>query len=177
MVTRSRSEDSATRTARSSDGSRDAQPTEQTEAPWASLKKAWGALGKHVPGLGDDVACYAAVQVDRVRLAVSQIVSRAVSRILLVISFAAVFATATSLLIVGAAGGVASALGGNVWLANVITGVGVLVLLISTIAISVRVHRGKRLRELARRYERHEARQRELFPTGVEGASDHAARV
>ena len=137
------------------------------DGPWAALKRAWRAVGTRIPEMRDDLSCYAAVQADRVRLAASQIVTRVVFGLLLVIAAAVVFANAVSLVIVGTAGGVASALDGNVWLANLITGAAALVVLLLAIALSVRVRSSKRRRRLERRYQRHEARQRAVSPTGV----------
>ncbi len=124
-----------------------------TDSRWGELKQAWRAIGERVPELGADVSRYAAVQADRARLAISQVVTRAVTGILLMIAFGAFFATAASLLIVGIAGGVAQALDGNVWLANLITGTATLSLLSGAILVGVQVHRGNRLRRLQRRYE------------------------
>src|SRR5689334_17888549 len=121
MVTRTRfrgADNANGPSARNGAGSR----TPPADAPWAALQKAWRAFGKRVPELRDDLSCYAAAQVDRARLSVSQAVSRVLSGILLVIAVAAIFTIAAALTIAGIAGGVAAALAGNVWLANVITG-------------------------------------------------------
>jgi hypothetical protein len=102
------------------------------------------------------------VQVDRARLAFTRVVAGVVRSFFVTIAIAGILATAASLLVVGIAGGIAAALDGKVWLAQVITGAGVLVLIAAAIAISARVQAGRRLRRLARRYERYDARQQSM---------------
>jgi hypothetical protein len=133
-----------------------------SNASWAPLQKAWRALGTRLPELRSDLSCLAAVQVDRARLAFTRVVAGVVRSFFVTIAIAGILATAASLLVVGIAGGIAAALDGKVWLAQVITGAGVLVLIAAAIAISARVQAGRRLRRLARRYERYDARQQSM---------------
>jgi hypothetical protein len=140
------------------------------------MKQGLGAVGKRLPEMGEDLSCYAAVQTDRARLAVSRLVTRLVASILQIIAVAAVLATAASLLIVGIAGGLASALEGNVWLANIITGAAALIVLCGAIAVSVGGQRRTRLRHLQRRYRGHEARDRRMAGSGGPETRNHAER-
>jgi membrane protein implicated in regulation of membrane protease activity len=145
------------------------RPADQT---WVALKQVWRAFARRVPELQADLSCHAAAQFDRARLALSHTATRAVSAILLLICVAALFATAAVLVAVGAAGGVAAALSGNVWLANLITGMAVLVLLCSAIGIRGRVKRSRRWRLLQARYERHEARHAAMAQALRRGSED-----
>jgi len=135
-------------------------PRQSPGFPWPELQKAWQAFGKHVPEMREDLSCYASVQVDRVRLAVAGAVTKLAFAILAMIAAAAVFATATSLLIVGVAGGLAAALDGKVWLANLLTGAIVLGLFGGAIALGAAALKRGRLQRLQQRYARHEQRQR-----------------
>lgn len=176
MVRRVRLPDSVKANGPTAEGNGKKPRGRPADEAWVALKKAWRSAGKRVPEMSDDLRCYAAVQADRARLAVSQVGTRVVSGMLRVIALAVVLATGTWLVIVGIAGGVASALGGNVWLANLVTGMAALVLLLAAIVISGRVRRSQRLRRLTRRYARHEARQRSMPQSGVPRARDHAER-
>jgi hypothetical protein len=144
------------------------------ELSWAAVMQALGAVGKRLPEMREDLSCYVAVQADRARLAVSQTTSRVMSSILQVVAFAVIFATAAWLLIIGVAGGVAAALDGNVWLANLITGAAALIALWSVIAIVLGSRRRRRWRDLKLRYRSHEARDREMHETADQGATRHA---
>lgn len=176
MVTRTPFPGSAKTDGRSAHANGSKPRERPTDELWVALKRAWRAVGKRVPEMRDDLSCLAAVQADRARLAVRQIVTRMMSTILLVIAMAAVFATAASLVIVGISGGVASVLHGNIWLANIITGMAALILLFGALAISVRVRRRRRLHRLRRRYERYDARQRSTVQTAIPEARNHAER-
>ena len=123
------------------------------EPAWTGLRRAWRAIGGRIPELRDDAASYVALHADRARLAASQVVTRAVVGVLALIAAAALLATAAALALVGIAGGIASALDGNLWLANVITGMGVILLLSGVIAFRVRMQGRQRLRRLQRRYD------------------------
>ena len=167
------------KTARAADGASapdraQARSKARGDDPWTALKKAWRALGKRLPELKEDLSCYAAVQVDRVRLSASRVLIGAAYGILAVIAAAAVLFTAVSFLIAGIAGGIASALGGNVWLANLITGAAVLVSLASAVAIGLRIYNGKRRRRLEQRYKRYEARQFAMDHPDVPDRRPHA---
>lgn len=128
-------------------------------ASWAEWQRAWRALGKRLPEMRADLSCYAAAQTDRVRLLANQLLTRVVTNVLLAVAVAALFISAAWMVIVGVAGGMATVLDGRVWLANLLTGAGTLVLLFATIAVTIAVRRGQRRRRLERRYLRHEIRQ------------------
>lgn len=149
----------------------------QADLHWAAMQRALGAFGKRLPELREDLSCYAAVQADRARLAASNVTSSLVSGILQIVAIAAIFATAASLLIVGIAGGLASALHGNLWLADLITGAAALLALGSAIAITVGRRKRTRMRLLQRRYRDHEARDRAMADAEVPGARQHAERT
>src|SRR5687768_1524431 len=98
MVTRSRLRESEPTDDPTSAATGQATP-QPAGFPWPELRKAWRAVGKHLPEMREDLSCYAAVQVDRVRLAIAQAVTKLAFGILLMIAAGAVFATAASLLI------------------------------------------------------------------------------
>jgi hypothetical protein len=123
-----------------------------------------------------DVSCYAATHADRARLSMSRMLRRLALHVLLITATASTFAAALWLLLIGVAGGIASALDGNIWLANLITGAGALLLLAGSIAVSVQIHRASRLRRLKRRYEGHATRHDDVPPTNAKGAENHAKR-
>lgn len=141
---------------------------------WAAVKRALGAVGKRLPEMREDLACYAAVQADRARLALSHTTSRVISGILQIVAVATIFATAISLLIIGVAGGVRAALDGNAWLANLITGAAALIALCGTIFAVIRGRHRRRWRELQRRYRSHEARDRMMNEFDDPGAKHRA---
>jgi len=167
MVTRNRFSESDTADGPEEGAGGSKRPKSSAGDAWAAMRKAWSSVGKRIPEMRDDLSCYAAVQVDRARLAVSQVVTRIVFGVLLMIAAGAVVAIAAYLLIVGIAGGVAAALDGNVWLANLITGLAVFALLFGAITMAVVVSRRNRLRRLQVRYARHVARQRAMAAAGV----------
>jgi hypothetical protein len=138
-----------------------------TGSHWDSMHRALGALGTRLPEMREDLSCYAAVQADRARLAASHVGTRAVSSILQVVAVAAIFATSASLLLLGIAGGLASVLRGNIWLANPITGSSALIALGSVIAITIASRKRARLRELQDRYRAYEARSRATTDAGI----------
>lgn len=146
------------------------------EPPLAAFRLAWRSIGRRLPQMRKDVSCYAAAHADRARLSVARMLRQLASQVLLVIAVASTFAAALWLLLTGVAGGIASALDGNLWLANVITGAGVLLLLAGSIALSSQIHRASRLRRLRQRYESHTTRRDEVPPTDARGAENHAKR-
>src|SRR5262245_9386035 len=87
--------------------------------PWSTFQKAWRAVGQRVPELRDELRLLAAVQMGRVRLAGSQMVMGLVARIAMAVVLLVVFLIALSMGIDGIAGGIAVALEGKVWLANI----------------------------------------------------------
>lgn len=151
-------------------------PERLADSPIAAMKQAWSAVGKHLPEMREDLLCQASVQVDRVRLAASQALTGVASSLLQFLAVAVVLATAMSLLLVGAAGGLAVALHGNVWLANLITGSAALLVLWSAIALVARNSKRQRMRRLQRRYRRHEAGDRHLASAELPGGRKHAER-
>jgi hypothetical protein len=176
MVTRNRFEGSdraAGARARARGGKSGRPPS---DLPWAALKKAWRAFGIRLPEMRDDLSCYVSVQTDRVRLAGAQFVTRVASGLLLVLGVAAVFAIAVSFAIGGIAGGLAAALDGKIWLADLITGTAAIVALCAGLAIYAQVRRTVRMRRLEHRYERHAARQRAMAKADVPNPRAHAER-
>jgi hypothetical protein len=161
MVTRDRFAAAARPRAATASAKRAAAPDRPSVAPWTKLQKAWRAIGKRVPELRDDLTCLATVQVDRARLAGSQIATALASRILVAVAFVAVFIVAASTMIAGVAGGIAVALQGNLWLANVITGIGTMVVLGGVISWRGWQENGRRLRQLEDRYQRRGSRPRD----------------
>ncbi len=127
---------------------------------WRGLLTAWRAARKRVASLRGDLSCYASVQVDRARLATSQAIVGVISTMLLGLVLTGVAVAAATLTMVGAAGGVAAGLNGNLWLGNIITGLGTLILLGTSIAIGARWNRRKRIDRLARKYARYELMRR-----------------
>lgn len=174
MVTRNASGEATQGTGANGHAERAKSRQRSAGASWTALERAWRAFGKRIPEMRSDLNCYAAVQADRARLAGAQVVGRVILAVFLLTATGGVFCIGTSLVIGGIAGGLASALHGNVWLANLITGAAALLLLGAVIAICVRAERNRRLRRLQRRYERHEARHRAM-PAAAE-ASRHAER-
>ena len=129
------------------------RPRPPAETPPGALHSALGALGKRLPELRTELANYAGLQAQRARLVVARTASRAARGLLVAVAIAAGVATATTLAIVGAADGVAEALGGHRWLANGITGVAVLAALFALLATFERTASRRRLQALRRRYE------------------------
>lgn len=123
------------------------------DTPPSALHTALGALGKRLPELRSELANYAGLQSERARLALTRTASRAARGLFVAVAVAAGVATATTLAVVGAADGVAEALGGHRWLANGITGVAVLAALFALIARRERATSRRRLQALRRRYE------------------------
>lgn len=157
MVTRvPRSESGSGATVRGADGG--PRPpgvdTPWGDAQWAGLRRAWRAFGIRIPRLSNEVARYAATRIDLARLAASRVAERWVVGVLTFVAIAAMLATGAALAIVGVAGGVATALDGNAWAGNLVTGAGVLVLLGTYLAISRSGKRAARLQRLHDRYAR-----------------------
>ncbi len=125
----------------------------------AGIGRAWRSLSRRLPELRDDLAWYATAQGDRARLLVSRLATRAMFGVFLLIAAAALFAISAAFVIGGAAGGVTAALGGNSWLANLITGSVALIALFGGIALVVGAKRRKRFARLERRYRRHQTPQ------------------
>jgi hypothetical protein len=123
-----------------------------TDGAWSAMQHALGALGRRLPEMRQDLSCYTAVQVDRLRLAGANLVTSVATRVLQLLAAAAVLTVAVYLLMAGVAGGVATALQGKVWLANLITGAGTLTVLALAFAIGAGSRRRRRLRRLQRRY-------------------------
>lgn len=138
------------------------------------LLRAWRALGRRLPGLREDLACQAMVQADLLRMAGSRWLLRLAGAGLLAIVVATTFAITAGLLFTGIAGGLAEALEGRIWLANVLTGAVGLVLLAAAIAIGLRVRKRRRLQRLVRRYERFTARQQATAAAVAAGADRDA---
>jgi hypothetical protein len=108
-----------------------------TDGAWSAMQHALGALGRRLPEMRQDLSCYTAVQVDRLRLAGANLVTSVATRVLQLLAAAAVLTVAVYLLMAGVAGGVATALQGKVWLANVITGAGTLTVLAPPVAAAL----------------------------------------
>lgn len=134
----------------------------------------WRSLVRHIPRLREDLAWYATAQGDRARLIVTRFVTRAAFGILLLITASALLAVAGAFVIAGAAGGVAAALDGKTWLANLITGIATLALLFAAIAIAIKSNRRQRLARLRRRYERHAHQPSPAAPGGDPTGASHA---
>ena len=126
----------------------------QPAAAEVPLQTAWRALGRHLPGLRDDLICQGMVQADLLRMAGARWLLRIAGAGLLAVVVATIFAIAAFLLFTGIAGGLADVLAGRIWLANLLTGAGGLILLGAAIAIGLRIRQRRRLQRLARRYER-----------------------
>lgn len=141
------------------------------EAPELPLVRAWRALGRRLPGLREDLACQAMVQADLLRMAGSRWLLRLAGAGLLAVVVATTFAITAVLLFSGIAGGLAEILEGRIWLANLLTGTGGLVLLAAVIAIALRVRQRRRLQRLVRRYERFTARQQATVAAAAAGAA------
>lgn len=139
------------------------------DGAWSAMQRALGALGRRLPEMRQDLSCYTAVQVDRARLAAANLVTSVAARVLQLLAAAAVSIVAVYLLIVGIAGGVATALQGRVWLANLITGAGTLTLLAIALAIGAGSRRRRRMRRLQRRYR---GLDRSVDTTPTEAAKD-----
>jgi len=154
----------------------DGQRPRAAEPPLAAFRQAWRSIGRRLPQMKKDVSCYAAAHADRARLSMSRMVRRLAWHALLIIAVASTFAMALWLVMIGVAGGIASALDGNLWLANLITGAGVLLLLAGSTVLSIQIQRASRLRRLERRYEGHATRHDDVTPTNANGAENHAKR-
>jgi hypothetical protein len=154
-------------------GATNSKPAES----WAALRTAFGAFGRRLPEIRDDLSCYASVQADRARLAMSQAGSRVAASILQLVVVGAVCATAATLVIVGIAGGVAILLQGNVWLANTATGAATLLVLTAAFAGRNRLRSRQRMQRLQRRYEAHGPVKRDTTADRVAaGGRSHAER-
>jgi len=140
------------------------------DATWAGLRRAWRAIGLRVPRMRAELSRYAAARADLLRRSAARAGEHVVHAILVVVAIAAVLATATVLTIVGVAGGVAAALDGNVWAANLLTGGGVLGLLCVYFAIVRGARRAGRLRRLHQRYARFDRASN--APTADAGTAD-----
>lgn len=156
------------RAARSSSASGDAGEQSHGDT-WRGLQAAWHRIQRGIPELKDDLTCYATAQADRARFAVSRALTSVVRAIAIGVVAIAVVVAAAVLTIDGIAGGLAEALDGRVWLANLITGVGIAALLLAAAALRSRAGRNARLRRLAQRYARHDARQRDVEQRAMEG--------
>ncbi|MEQ1634553.1 MAG: hypothetical protein ABL997_19385 [Planctomycetota bacterium] len=131
----------------------------RAEAIFTKVKSALASARARLPDLRADMSCYAEVQRDRVKLMLAQAMLRLALAFLLLISLSVVVANSVSVLLAGIAGGVTEAIGGNPWLANVITGGGSLLLLGVAILLGLQLRRSARMRRLHRVYARAEARQ------------------
>jgi hypothetical protein len=136
---------------------------------WTALTKAWRNVQRRLPELREDAKCYAQVQRDRVRLAATNVAVNAVRGVLLLLVAGAVFVTAATLTVLGIAGALAAALGGNTWLGNLLAGIGTLALLFGGVQFGIRLMRRQRLAQLRQQYARHDARDRAM------AAQDRAA--
>lgn len=126
------------------------------------LKTAWKSLEASLPGLEQDLKCYAMAQADRARIAVRDKAGSIARAAVLAVVALVVVISAIVLAIDGIAGGLTVALDGRAWLANLITGTGLVLLLAAAAGIRARAQRKQRLRRLAKRYARHDARQRAM---------------
>ena len=127
-----------------------------------SLRAAWRRIERGIPELKDDLICIATAKADQARLAGRRAAASIVRGIALGIVGVAVLVTAATLVIDGIAGGIAAALDGNTWLANLITGGGIVLLAVVLASVHGRSQRAARLRRLEERYARHDARQRAM---------------
>ncbi len=132
----------------------------------SSIRLIWRAFGRRLPELRDDLNCYVGAQTDRVRLAGSQWATRVATAVVHTVVGLTVLATGAVLVILGVAGGIATALDGKVWLANIITGAATLLVLTAVTAVRAEFLRKGRLRLLKQRYEPHAT----MPDPGAEGA-------
>lgn len=138
---------------------------------WTALTKAWRNVQRRLPELREDAKVYAAVQRDRVSLAATNVAVSAARGVLLLLVAGALFVTAATLTVLGIAGGLAAALGGNTWLANLLTGIGTLALLLGGVQFAIRTMRQRRLAALRRRYAPADARDRAMTRERAERAA------
>jgi len=164
MVTRT---DGPRTTERPSPADRRAARSKRGSETWRALRAAWQRIERGVPELKDDVVCFAKTRADLARLAARQAIRRVVSRIAAGVVAIAVVVTALALVIDGVAGGLTVALDGRTWLANLITGAGVLGVVAVAVGIRSRSQTALRLRRLEERYRRHDARQRATEARGT----------
>lgn len=144
--------------------------------PSGGLLHAWRIAGRRLPELRNELSWLAAVQADRARLAVAAVVRRLIFHVLVALTGAAVFAIAAAKLLEGVAGGVAQALGGSVWLANLLTGLVALIGVLLGVVGFERSRSARRLRDLQRRHAHFADRDRALSAATAAAACEHAAR-
>jgi hypothetical protein len=119
---------------------------------WHGLLRSWRALGIRLPRLRVEASRYVAARVDLLKSKVSRAAEGAVIGVVAGIIGLAVIATAAVLTVVGIAGGIAQALDGSAWAGNLLTGGGLLVLLIGAVLLGIGRKRAARLKRLEQRY-------------------------
>jgi hypothetical protein len=100
----------------------------------------YAALGAE---LREYVAYYAAVRIDQMRLAAGRALIAALAIAASLLVAAGSVLTATALVVIGAAQGLAAALGGQTWQGNVLAGLAVLT--IAAIGLALAIYGGRRL--------------------------------
>lgn len=134
---------------------------------WRALRAAWTRLERGLPELKDDVLCCAKAHADLARLAARRTARKFVRGIATGIVALAIVVVALTLVIDGIAGGLTVAFDGRTWLANLVTGTGIVAVVATVAAIHDRRRTAARLQRLAERYARHDARQREMEVRGT----------
>lgn len=175
MVTRTRFTESAR-----VDGDRASKPEARRRrprgpSPWLQIRRGLAALRTQLPEMWQDISCLLSVQVDRARLFGNRLATRAIVGLLGAVVLVAVLVTAATVFVLGIAGGVTAALQGKVWLADLITGAGVLLLVGAALAVALAAARKKRLRALHRRYRAHDIRDEMAADSAAE--HDHVGRT
>lgn len=161
-------------TPRPADADATGRPRRAAQPPKNAFEQAWRSAGRRLPELRNELSWYAAVQADRARLAVGGVVRRIVLGVLLGLVGAAWFGIAAARLLEGIAGGLATALDGNLWLANVVSGATALLVLLGGAAWFERHRRNRRMQALQQRHARFEARDRALTAANCAQANHHA---
>lgn len=124
----------------------------RADKEWHGVQRAWRALGIRIPRLRAEASRYLATRVDLLKSKAARTAEGALIGAVAVVVGIAVLATAAALTVLGIAGGIAHALDGNVWAGNLLTGVGLLVLLTGAVAILIGRKRSARMRRLEQRY-------------------------
>lgn len=152
---------------------RDHGPDPKTTAVPGSFGRAWTAFGRRVPRLRNDLQCYANVQLDRARMVVEHTLSRVVVVAIVVLSLSMFSALAAGMALFGIAGGVATLLGGRLWLAGLLTGCGTLFVVVLAVQFARSARQRRRLAQLRHRYRREPPDDDvQPAPTGAAGARD-----
>ncbi len=116
---------------------------------------------------------YLSATLDRYRLSLRSAGIYAAIGVLAFIAFSAMLATASVLLVVGAAVGLGSLFGGNLWLGAVVAGLAVLLCAAAGIHCGIRRFSNKIRKRTVQKYEQRQALQRTKFGRDVEEAAHH----